>query len=51
MAPKYFKMCKHAVVGSTRHIILTIPDTHEIIMKLGSATSQSAIIATYKIGL
>jgi phosphoserine aminotransferase len=51
MAPEEFKICKHAVVGSKRHIILTIPDTHEIIMKPGSATSQSAIIVTYKIGL
>jgi len=51
MAPKYSKICKHAVVDSTRHITLTIPDTLEIIMKPGSAASQSAIIATYKIGL
>jgi len=51
MAPKYSKICKRAVVGSTRHITLTIPDTLEILMKPGSATSQTAIIATYKSGL
>jgi hypothetical protein len=51
MAPKDSKICKHTVVGSTMHITLTIPDTLEIITKPGSATSQSVIIAPYKIGL
>jgi hypothetical protein len=51
MAPKESKICKQAVAGTTRHITLTIPDTLEIIMKPGSATCQSAIIAPYKIGL
>jgi len=51
MAPKEFKICKQAVAGTTRHITLTIPGTLEIITKPGSATSQSDISASYKIGL
>jgi hypothetical protein len=45
MAPTESKICKQAVVGTTRHKTLTIPDTPEIIRKPGSATSQSVIIA------
>ena len=44
-------MNKHAVAGTTRDIILTILQALEIIRKLGSATSQSIIMAAYKIGL
>jgi hypothetical protein len=44
MAPKESEICKQAVVGSTRHITLTIPDTLEIIWKPGSATCQCVII-------
>jgi hypothetical protein len=50
MALKESKIYKQAVDGTTRHITLTIPDTRQIIRKPGSATSQSDITATYKIG-
>jgi hypothetical protein len=51
MAHKEPKLCKQAVAGTALHTTLTIPDTLEIIRKPGSATSQSNIIAQYKIGL
>ena len=50
MAPKEPKISKEAV-ASTRDVILTISQTLEIIRKPGSATSQSIIMAAYKIGL
>jgi len=45
------KISKQAAVGTTKDITLTIPETLEIIRKLGNATSQSVIIAAYKSGL
>ena len=51
MAPKEPKISKQADAGKTRDITLTIPDTLEIICKLGCATNQSIIMAAYKIGL
>jgi hypothetical protein len=51
MTPKESTICKQADAGNKRHITLTIPDTLEIIRYPGSATSQSVIIAPYKVGL
>jgi hypothetical protein len=51
MAPREHKISKQAVPGTTRDIILTILETVEIVRKSGSATSQSIIMAVYKIGL
>ena len=51
MAPKEPKISKQAAAGTTRDMIITILDTLEIIRKSGSATSQSIIMAAYKIGL
>jgi len=51
MAPKEPEISKQAAAGTTRHITFTIPETLEIIRKLGNATSQSVIMAAYKIGL
>jgi hypothetical protein len=51
MAPKEHKINKQAAAGITRDITLTIPETTEIIRKLGNATSQSVIMAANKIGL
>ena len=51
MAPKEPKISKQTGAGTTRHITFTIPETLEIIMKPGSATFQSVIMAAYEIGL
>jgi hypothetical protein len=51
MAPKESKISKQAAAGITRDITFTISETLEIIRKPGSATSQSVIMAAYKIGL
>ena len=51
MVPKESKLNKQAAAGITRHITFTIPETLEIIGKPGNATSQSVIMAAYKIGL
>jgi len=51
MAPKEPKISKQAAAGTTRDMTLTIPETLEIIMKPGSATCQSVIMAAYEIGL
>ena len=51
MAPKDTKTNKQAVAVTTRDIILTILQTLDIIRKPGTATSQSIIMAAYKIGL
>jgi hypothetical protein len=51
MAPKEPKISKQAAAGTTRHITFTIPKTLETIMKHGSATCQSVIMAAYEIGL
>jgi hypothetical protein len=51
MAQKEPKISKQATVGTTRDITLTIPQTLDIIRKLGNATCQSVIIAAYKSGL
>jgi hypothetical protein len=47
MAPKEPKINKQAADGTTRDITLTIPETLEIIRKLGNATCQSVIMAAY----
>jgi len=49
MSPKESKISKQAVASTTRHKTLTIPDTLGIIMKPGSATSQSIIIDTARL--
>ena len=51
MAPKGPKTSKQAVAGTTRDIILTILEILEIIRKPGNATSQSILMAAYKIVL
>ena len=51
MAHKKPKISKQAAAGTTRHITFTIPETLEIIRKPGNATSQTVIMAAYKIGL
>ena len=51
MAPKEHKISTQSVARTTSHITLTIPETLKIIRKLGNATSQSVIMAAYKIGL
>jgi len=51
MAPKELKISKQAAAGTTRHITFRIPETLGIIMKPGSATFQSVIMAAYGIGL
>jgi len=51
MAPKEPKIHKQTAAGTTRHVTLTIPETLEIIMKPGSATLQSVVMAAYEIGL
>jgi hypothetical protein len=45
MAHKESKICKQGAVDITRHIIVTIPETLEIIMKPGSATCKIVIMA------
>jgi hypothetical protein len=45
MAPIESKICKEAAAGIKVHIILTIPETLEIIRKSGNAASQSVIMA------
>jgi hypothetical protein len=45
------KISKQAAAVLTRDITLTIPETLETFRKHGSATSQSVIMAAYKIGL
>jgi hypothetical protein len=50
MAPKEYKISKQAV-AATSAITLTIPETFEIIRRVGSATSQSDIMAAQKIRL
>ena len=42
---------KQGAAGTITDIILTIPETLEIIRKPGSATYQCVIMAAYKIGL
>jgi len=44
MIPKEPKISKQAAASITRHITFMIPETIEIIRKLGSATSQSIIM-------
>jgi len=39
MVPKVSTISKQAAAGTTRHITFTIPETLEIIMKPGRATS------------
>jgi hypothetical protein len=51
MAPKEPKISKQAATGTTRHIILTIPETPEIITKPVNSKSQSVIMAVNKIAL
>jgi hypothetical protein len=51
MLPKEAKISKQAVAGTTRNMILTILETQEIVIKPGSATSQSIIMAAHNIGL
>jgi phosphoserine aminotransferase len=51
MAPKKPKISKQAAAGTTRHIIFTIPETFETIIKHGSATRQSVTMAAYNTGL
>ena len=48
MVPKEPKISKQAAAGITRHVTFTIPETLEIIRKLGNATSQSDIMVAYK---
>jgi hypothetical protein len=47
MAPKEPKISKQAAAGITTHITFTIPKALEIIIKPGSATCQSVIMAAY----
>jgi hypothetical protein len=51
MASKEQKISKQAVPGTTTDITLIITETILVIRKPGNATSQSVIMATYKIGL
>ena len=51
MAPKETEISKQAATGTKRHITFTIPKTLEIIRKPGNATSQSVIVAVYKMRL
>jgi hypothetical protein len=51
MAHKRPKIYKQKVAGTTRDITSTIPETLEIIMKPGNATSQRVIMAAYNRGL
>jgi len=51
MAPKEPKISKQAVSRTTWHITFTIAETLEIILKPQSATSQTVIMAAYKIEL
>jgi hypothetical protein len=51
MAPKEPKISKKAAAGITKHLTFTIPKTLEIIMKPGSATGHSVIMAAYNSGL
>jgi len=51
MVPKESKTRTQAAAGITRHITFTIPETIEIIRKLGSAACPCVIMAEYKIGL
>jgi len=48
MTSRETKISKQAAACITRHITSTIPDTLEIITKLGIATSHSVIMAAYK---
>jgi len=50
MASREPKISKQTAAHITRHITFTIPEALEIIRKPGSATSQSIIMAAYKIG-
>jgi hypothetical protein len=51
MAPKEPKINKQAVAGKTTDMRITTLKTLNIIRKPASATSQSIIMAAYKIGL
>ena len=51
MAPTELKISKDTATGTTTDILFTVPETLEIIRKLGNSTSQSVIMAVYKIGL
>ena len=47
MACTEIKISKQGAAGTIQDITLTIPETFEIIRKLGSATNQSIIMAAY----
>ena len=51
MVPTGHKISKQAATGTTTDILFTVPETFEIISNRGNATSQSVIMAVYKIGL
>jgi hypothetical protein len=51
MDPKQQKISNQAAAAKTRDITFTSPKTLEIIRKPGNATSQTVIMAAYKIGL
>ena len=51
MASKEFKINKQAAAGTTRNIILTIPERLEKSKKPGSATSYNVIMTANTIGL
>ena len=51
MALKESKISKQATAVITRNITFTIPETFEVIRKVGSAISQSIVMAAYTIGL
>ena len=51
MASKQPKISKQGAPVKTQDITFTIPETLEIIRKLGNATYQRVIMAAYKIGL
>jgi phosphoenolpyruvate-protein kinase (PTS system EI component) len=48
MASREPKISTQADTGTTTDITLTIPETLEIIMNPGNATSHSVIMAAYK---
>ena len=49
MLPRVAKVSKQAVADTTRDMILTILETQDIVIKPGSATSQSIIMAAHSI--
>jgi len=51
MAPLEPKISTAVATVTTSDILFTVPETLEIIRKLGNATSQTVIMAVYKIGL